>query len=679
MFYDAMQTNWIPSIEFAKLVGLTRRSASRICHEFATGKRHEWNGLSLAVKHGHTKGGNSGCQYLVKVDSLPARIQSQLNAVSKPVEQLSRLRTGSAAQLRRNWIYDLIRPILDAPKHSAEREALVMSLHGTKRLDWKGQYRQLARTTIYTWVRIFEQKGYAHIVNSVRADKGIERTYCSREWMNAVPFDDDVKKLIHQDLKQYVRGLIKGGAQEKITLHLAGDKLAELTARHGYRPIDPLAADRIFRLPRRFVQNEAHYKVVYQRNFDRKAYEDNAPRIRRTIAGLQPMEIVVMDVHHINVLMQREDGSTATPKLLAFHDVATNRVFWEIIFFERRGGVRNSDVITAFVKMCQHPAFGIPQHLYCDNGAEYSFADDLEDALKLGAALTPFIGREDRNRVIRAIPYNAAAKVVEGLFRQLNQQYFRHLPGWIDDDRMNPKTPKVGKIPTPYSSGFDGFTNLVSKIISAYDEMPQKGSLKDQSPSQAFTGFIESGWTATLINPDQLLTVFTKPESRVVKKHGIEVDGRVWNCEGLFQFLGSKVTALIPKYHGFNCLLVEDLQGNRIGEATPDTAYKYLDQRGAVESARRKSVRNKAVIALDKSVPNVNVGEELAAFGKRRLPVAPNEPNGTIFVDRDASPSRAIVPDTDVDAWHAQQEAQAREVSEARAEMMKAWQLRKAS
>jgi hypothetical protein len=35
------------------------------------------------------------------------------------------------------------------------------------------------------------------------------------------------------------------------------------------------------------------------------------------------MEVVVMDVHHINVLVRREDGTTATPKL----DTSKNWIF----------------------------------------------------------------------------------------------------------------------------------------------------------------------------------------------------------------------------------------------------------------------------------------------------------------------------------------------------------------
>ncbi|MGI8399858.1 hypothetical protein ACRYWZ_26150 [Agrobacterium deltaense] len=178
---------------------------------------------------------------------------------------------------------------------------------------------------------------------------------------------------------------------------------------------------------------------------------------------------------------------------LPIHDIATNRVFCELIQFDNRGGVRNSDIITAFVNMCQHPAFGVPQFLYVDNGSEYQFADDLEDALRLGTRLMPFNGNKDRNHVIRAKAYNAAAKHVEGWFRQVNQQHFRHIQGWRDDDPINPKRPELGKLHAPFEGGFDAFCDIVYSHLTSYEHMPQKGALKGRSPALVFKSFVDKG------------------------------------------------------------------------------------------------------------------------------------------------------------------------------------------
>ena len=559
-------------------------------------------------------------------------------------EAVSRLRLGDdAARFERAWKYEVIKAALAHSKGSAERKAEIDRLHGESRLDWTGQQRRLTRTTLYSWIETFELEGIHGLAQKVRRDRGQKRVFISRAWTNAVPFDDDTKASIEHDLKLYVRGLIKGDGQFKQTLVLTSEKLCDISAAYGFRLNDPARAEEVFRIPQAFVQAEHHFKAVARHRKDRKASEDNKPRIRRSTASLEPMEVVVMDVHHINVHVGRDDGTYSTPKLIAFHDIATNRVFCELIQFDDRGGVRNSDIITAFVNMCQHPAFGVPQFLYVDNGSEYGFADDLEPALKLGSRVIPFDGSEERNRIIRAKPYNAAAKHVEGWFRQFNQQHARHIQGWRDDDPMNPKRPQLGKLHAPYPHGFDAFCDEFYSHLTAYEHMPQKGQLKT-SPALAFKRHVQAGWKANVLDAAHLLTVFTREETRVVKKHGIEVRGMTWTCDGLLEFFGRTVIAHIPKYHGFAELLVTDEHGAEIGIAVADRTFDVLDERGAMESARRISLRSKALTKLARSVPDIDVGAELISYGKKHLPVIPNEPGATIYVTRPGGQRRAVLP-----------------------------------
>ena len=100
----------------------------------------------------------------------------------------------------------------------------------------------------------------------------------------------------------------------------------------------------------------------------------------------------------------------------------------------------------------------------------------------------------------------------------------------------------------------------------------------------------------------------------------------------------------IPKYHGFAELLVTDEHGNEIGVAVADRVFDVLDDRGAQESSRRVSVRNKALTKLAKSAPDINVGAELIAYGQKQVPVVPNEPDATISVARPGSQQRALPP-----------------------------------
>ncbi|MGG7517670.1 helix-turn-helix domain-containing protein [Allorhizobium undicola] len=635
--------NFVDVATLSTLAGVSRQAIEKVLKRGQFGQPPVWHGHTLEVRTFHGRGGRSGIQYQVKVSSLPAHLQERLKTLQMTDEAVSRLRFGDDAQFERAWKHEVISNALKHPKGSAERKAEIEKLHGEWKLNWTGSKRRLTKSTLYKWIEIYEFEGIHGLAQKVRRDKGEKKVFISRAWSDAVPFDDETKASIHNDIKQYVRSLLKGDGQFKQTLVLTAEKLKEISGAYGFRLNDHLKEEQVFRIPQAFVQEEAHFKAVARHKKDRKASEDNKPRIRRTTANLEPMEIVVMDVHHINVHVLREDGTYSTPKLIAFHDIATNRVFCELIQFEDRGGVRNSDIITAFVNMCQHPAFGVPQFLYADNGSEYRFADDLEDALKLGTKVFDLSDADARKHLIRAKPYNAAAKQVEGWFRQFNQQHARHIQGWRDDDPMNPKRPQLGKLHAPYPHGFDAFCDEFFSHLTAYENMPQKGQLKT-SPAMAFREHVRKGWKANVLNPDLLLTVFTKPETRIVKRHGIDVRGQPWTCDGLLEFFGRTVLVHIPKYHGFAELLITDEHGVEIGTAVADRAFDVLDERGAKESARRVSKRNKALTKLGKSVPDIDVGAELIAYGQKQLPVVPNEPDATISVARPGSQRRAILP-----------------------------------
>lgn len=636
---------WITSDVFASAAGISAQKARQALQNGLSGRT--WNGCRIDVSLiDAEQGGNAGKQYVVRVSSLPAEIQQKVKEYFREPIDPKFLRIDERGLAEHNWKVDVIRPILAQPKGSSERAAEYARLADTERMGWRGKPVKLAMSTLKWWVRRYETYDGMHLclAQIVRKDVGQQRVFISRAWERAVPFDRNTREMIHNDLKIHVRALIKGGAQRKQGLILTAEKLKEMTAAYGFSVNNPATAARIFAIPLDFWRDEYKFKAAYRHAKDRKASEDDAPRIRRTVEGLAPMECVVMDVHHINVLVRRENGTTATPKLLAFHDLGTYRVFCEVVFFEEGGGVRNSDIITAFINMCQNPAFGVPQFLYADNGAEYGFADYLGDALKLGSKVIPFNGADERNRVIRAKPYNAAAKHVEGWFRQMNQQYFRHIKGWIDDDRMNPKRPALGKLPAAWDAGFEALCATIYGHMTAYEHMPQKGALAGKSPAMTFREHVANGWKATVMNPADLLTVFTKPETRVVRKHGIDLKNASWTCDGLLKHFERQVLVHVPVYHGFSEVLVTDLNGNRIGVAVADRAYDVLDGRGAKESARRKSIRNKALTDLKKSVPDVDVGEALIEYGRKQLPVVPNEPDGVISVNRSASTNRALPP-----------------------------------
>ncbi|QJP12373.1 hypothetical protein G3545_01055 [Starkeya sp. ORNL1] len=83
------------------------------------------------------------------------------------------------------------------------------------------------------------------------------------------------------------------------------------------------------------------------------------------------MQLVVGDVHHLDMVMLREDGSEAWPKAIAWLDQATNRIRLDLLLLGKGEGIRNADVIASFIRMTQDPAWGMPRGLYLDNESEY--------------------------------------------------------------------------------------------------------------------------------------------------------------------------------------------------------------------------------------------------------------------------------------------------------------------
>ena len=137
------------------------------------------------------------------------------------------------------------------------------------------------------------------------------------------------------------------------------------------------------------------------------------------------MGVVFGDVHHQDVLLPRADGSIFTAKLVAFLDWATNRVFVHPVFLAKGEGVRQEHAIEAFIAMTQDSGWGMPEILYLDNGKEYACLDRMADALQLvsqmraldddpGLALALL---QRASPIVKAMPYNAAAKPIEPAFR----------------------------------------------------------------------------------------------------------------------------------------------------------------------------------------------------------------------------------------------------------------------
>ncbi len=179
----------------------------------------------------------------------------------------------------------------------------------------------MGKTTIYRWIAAHEADGSEALLPSRRPPLTGRKVYITRAWDAAVPFDDETKAAIRDKLDLRIRSLWAASPDYgwRWVADLAARYLAELTAEAGF---DPAKAnhDSLFRLGQLRVSKDGRkYRAVAIYDHDRKRWEDeNRPRIRRTRATRRPMEIVFGDMHPMDLLLPRADGSTFTALLAAF-------------------------------------------------------------------------------------------------------------------------------------------------------------------------------------------------------------------------------------------------------------------------------------------------------------------------------------------------------------------------
>lgn len=641
-------TGWLPTVEFADLAGIRRQVANRILGHIFRGERGDWRGHTLEVREVQGRGGASGRQYLVKVSSLPPHLQDRLKARQTPVERRSSASSSNAAR-ERNWWLHVLGPALEHPKGSAERLAAFAAIVASQHINWKGERfrKPLSVRTLQRRARLYEDGGVAPLARAGRPDKGKKRVILYRKWDKAAPFPDEIKREIAESLKRKIGGMVASGFKGKQLRFFAAEFLRKTTNAYGQElggfVLDAKTLGRAGKELKHLCDAQSVYKIVHLQKTDAKAMYDQAPSITR-LPPEKPGRILVADVHHCNVEIEKENGRRGTAKMISFMDVATRRVWAGFVFFDGRGGVKNRHVIEVFKAMVADPAWGLAETYYFDNGKEFNFADDLIDAMQLAF---PLRDGGERKPIWRAQPHNPKAKPKEAFYGHFEQGYLSSLQGYRGDDITNPKRPALGKRHAPFPGGFEAFEERASKLLASYNNFPQDGALGGLTPNEAFEKQVEAGWRAAVVDPARLDEVFTTPERRKLKAGRFDFDGRHggWSWPNSEQSFEKEIIVRKPKFgYGYNELAVYSMDGRRLGIAVPNEVRAFNDPSGAQDSAHLKRSRNKAIADLAKTVPQVDRAEMLVAHGEAHLPVKPNAPRAVVSVNDGERPARVIVP-----------------------------------
>lgn len=553
----------------------------------------------------------------------------QKSAVSVTNQETTLHETGDRMALAM-WRLEIIQPALAHGRGTASRKATAQELAG-KRRQPDGKVKTVSERTIYNWIKRYEDGGIAALANKPSNAKSHPRVLVTRKWDEAVKLPAAIKQDIADDLQRYIRSLWSNGtAGWRHVCQLSSAKLMELTLDAGWH-VDADTIKETCEVNRSLAERWRSHSVVAVHDKDAKAYFDKfLPRVSRNRLGLKPMDIVVGDVHHIDIYLKREDGTMATPKAIVWHDVATNRLYWTLILLGAREGVRRFHVAASFASMCSQ--WGLPKRLYLDNGSEYNWAemlngfdqlaqlagDDIEFTVSLADAEPDLkknlqAVRQRVGKVIRSRPYNAPAKPVEGLFSNLEQFYLSAVDGWIGGDRMKSKTKNVGKAPEPFPGDFAAFHETIADVLAYYHATPQRGWLAGKSPNDALQGAISDGWAGiTQVEEKALLLAFAREDYRMVDRGRISWTGQTYYADELLRFSGRKVRVRVADHNPDYAFIFD---GDRlVAAAERDTSFGFLDVAGAREGARRAKEMRRVISEMKRDCDRLDLISEMNRF-----------------------------------------------------------------
>ncbi|MBU0931312.1 MAG: hypothetical protein KJ585_04835 [Alphaproteobacteria bacterium] len=557
--------------------------------------------LPVLVRHIAGRGGRAGLRYEVLLQSLPVQFKAALKG-ALPVAQ-SPLRGSSSSgekdpksfDLARSR-YDIIAKALGCPRGSHERAAAIRAAVRPR----------ASERSIKRWIDAFERQGMVGLMRDKPSNAGQSRVTVTSTFdaaYRAAGYDAAALPALAAYLDTMIKSLWASRAADSGAGQVAAFASHQFKRHCESQGIDlPAVA---YALNRRRVERDrlAFEKLNVMRT-DAKRDFDEQPRITRSYQDVDAMQLVYIDVHHMDVCVTAPDGSTRWPKMIGYMDAGTGRIFPHFVLCPKGESIRQEHVIEGFIAMVTHPEWGFPQHLYIDNGSENRALERIAPALAIL-----------KGSITKAMPYNAPAKPIEPLFKRLNQYAFKLMPGYAGGNRMLKKTQNVGREPEPYRGTWDEFVTKCHGLIDYYHQRKMGGQWRGRSPRDVLQEKIDAGWRPVKVHPLELDAAFCDRRTYKLSRGAVRINGHGFSHDAFFALPhGSQIEVALPWRRGADPVaFIPDLGPVQL---LPDYAFAPLDRSGATASGRRKQLARKskkALLAETMAVDPMAIAADMAA------------------------------------------------------------------
>jgi hypothetical protein len=516
------------------------------------------------------------------------------------------------------------------------------------------------------WVRSYERAGEAGIrlpegrQRRERSDRGRSRVIISKRYDVAISaaFGRGMLESIAAELTTQLKQIWNSATGKAGRRHV---QIAAMTwLFHRTKHLDMGLTDgelkHLCKVPIPKVRKHRHYHVAHIMRTDAPTWMANyQPRALCSREGLWFGAIVCIDCTALDIVLHRDDGTECFARVIGFQDLATNTVFFYIVWPEKGKGITQADVAAAFISWCRR--WGVPASVLIDNGSEFRKIDVLSDMMKLSARIgyerfkvwvtdtAPDLEKIVRHGLLsaksaikRARPHNPQAKPIEGQFGNATRFILSAIEGWVGGDRLTQPTKRQGRRAQHYTGSPDQLQREIEEALAYYDNLEQAGHLAGLSPAAARAAQADAGVKRVDVRIDELIEHWSTEHRCSVRQGRIVIPG-LGPYQGDFLhtlLVRTKVLARVPLVGDVARIPVFDEYDDLLGFAEALTRRHILAPENAKSQRDRAAAAREAVKALARESAGFDPAESRRQFVAMHPVPSDLKSAGVIQIDQTA-------------------------------------------